>query len=307
MAGKRRTLKRSTAPLEPLLEETDSGQNSSQAAEAPLKDLQAEVEAPQFDENEKENSRADNRASLKVVSRKVVTKLEVEATKKKSVNEKVALILSDYPDLLEKACKNEKGQAPQFDENEKENSRADNRASLKVVSRKVVTKLEVEATKKKLVNEKVALILSDYPDLLEKACKNEKGQKMLIKRLWADHEEVVEQCDVNLLRHSLWEPSFIGTSDGVKFCAFALRKIGFREALLLMKKMVVSGATNATCNNLGKIIYTAWRIAAREEDEDMMKAIENEMITGVVHSAVLLPINLSAKFVHVSLILLQFS
>ncbi|VDL78971.1 unnamed protein product [Nippostrongylus brasiliensis] len=110
MAGKRRTLKRSTAPLEPLLEETDSGQNSSQAAEAPLKDLQAEVEAPQFDENEKENSRADNRASLKVVSRKVVTKLEVEATKKKSVNEKVALILSDYPDLLEKACKNEKGQ-----------------------------------------------------------------------------------------------------------------------------------------------------------------------------------------------------
>lgn len=156
--------------------------------------------------------------------------------------------------------------------------------------------MDVEATEKKTTNEKLEYLLTDYPTLLEKACKNEKGQKMLIKRLWSDREEVVEQCSVNGLRHALWEPSFLSCAEGVKLCAYALRKIGFRSGFLLMKKMVLAGASNTTCTHLGHVIYTAWRIAAREENAEMMKEIEAEMFTGAIHSAVLLPLNLSTKF-----------
>ncbi|VDM66554.1 unnamed protein product [Strongylus vulgaris] len=109
-------------------------------------------------------------------------------------------------------------------------------------AKKQVPELDVEATEKK-VEEKLEYLLSDYPSLLEKACKNEKGQKTLVKRLWSDHEEVVQQCSVNSLRHALWEPSFIASTEGVRFCAYALRKIGVQKAFLLMKKMVVGGAT----------------------------------------------------------------
>ncbi|KAL6740996.1 hypothetical protein Aduo_014295 [Ancylostoma duodenale] len=164
--------------------------------------------------------------------------------------------------------------------------------------KKEVPELDVEATEKVVVDEKIEYLLGDYPSLLEKACKNEKGQKTLIKRLWSDHDEVVEKCDTNSLRHALWEPSFLACTEGVRFCAYALRKIGIRSSFLLMKKMIVGGATNTTCNHLGQVIHTAWRMAVKEEDEDLKKQIEMEMITGTLHAAVLLPVNLSAKFMH---------
>ncbi|XGW03941.1 hypothetical protein V3C99_015239 [Haemonchus contortus] len=173
------------------------------------------------------------------------------------------------------------------------------KAVRKTASKKIIPELEVEATEKNIVTEKLEYFLSNYNALLEKACKNEKGQKALIRRLWTDHDEVVEKCTINNLRHALWEPSFISCTEGVKLCAYALRKIGFRSALLLMKKMVVAGASSATCNHLGQVIYTAWRMAVKEENEEMMKQIEAEMITGIIHDAVLLPLNLSSKFVHI--------
>ncbi|CAJ0591135.1 unnamed protein product [Cylicocyclus nassatus] len=165
--------------------------------------------------------------------------------------------------------------------------------------KKQVPELDVEETEKKSVEEKIEYLLSDYSALLEKACKNEKGQKTLIKRLWSDYEEAVQQCDVNALRHALWEPSFTASTEGIRFCAYALRKIGIRKAFLLMKKMIVAGATNTTCGHLGQVIYVAWRMAVKEEDEETKKQIEVEMITGTLHAAVLLPVNLSAKFMHV--------
>ncbi|KAK5973281.1 hypothetical protein GCK32_013662 [Trichostrongylus colubriformis] len=173
------------------------------------------------------------------------------------------------------------------------------RNTLRAGSKRIIPELEVEATEKSVVNEKLEYLLGDYNDSIEKACKNEKGQKALIKRLWADHEEVVEKCSINNLRHALWEPSFLSCGEGVKLCAYALRKIGYRSAFLLMKKMIIAGASNTTCNHLGQVIYTAWRMAVKEENEDMMKEIESEMITGTVHDAVLLPFNLSSKFIHI--------
>ncbi|PIO74219.1 hypothetical protein TELCIR_03780 [Teladorsagia circumcincta] len=172
------------------------------------------------------------------------------------------------------------------------------KSARKAGPRKIIPELDVEATEKNVVNEKLEYFLSEYEPLLEKACKSEKGQKALIKRLWTDHDEVVERCSVNSLRHALWEPSFLNCTEGVKFCAYALRKIGFRSAFLLMKKMVVGGASSSTCNHLGQVIYTAWRMAVKEENEDMMKQIETEMITGTIHDAILLPFNLSSKFIH---------
>lgn len=47
-------------------------------------------------------------------------------------------------------------------------------------------------------------------------------------------------------------------------------------------------------------------MAVKEEDEDLKKQIEVEMITGTLHAAVLLPVNLSAKFMHVSFSKIKF-
>uniref|UniRef100_A0A1I7XKL7 Condensin complex subunit 1 n=1 Tax=Heterorhabditis bacteriophora TaxID=37862 RepID=A0A1I7XKL7_HETBA len=167
--------------------------------------------------------------------------------------------------------------------------------------------------------------LSDYPVLIQKATVNVKGQKTLIKRLWSDHEEVVEKCAINDLRRALWEPTFISCPEdsfilyllsnlyiqwlkdnmfksrvvGIKLCAYALRKIGIRSAFLLMKKMILGGATNSTCNHLGEVIYSAWKMANKEENEQLKQDIEHEMITGSAHDAIFIPEPFSSKFMHI--------
>ncbi|KAJ1355264.1 hypothetical protein KIN20_012596 [Parelaphostrongylus tenuis] len=165
--------------------------------------------------------------------------------------------------------------------------------------RKNIAELDVDEVEGNNVDAKLQYLLSDYPSLVEKACQNERGQKSLIKRLWSDHEEVVEKCDTNVLCHALWEPSFHSCLEGIRFCAYAVRKIGIRSSFLLMKKMVLSGVSNAICNSLGQIIYNSWLMATKEEDSDLLKEIETEMITGAVHAAVLMPINISKKFMHI--------
>ncbi|KAJ1374170.1 hypothetical protein KIN20_036795 [Parelaphostrongylus tenuis] len=171
---------------------------------------------------------------------------------------------------------------------------------------KIVAELDVDEMERNNAEAKVQYLLSDYTSLVEKACQNEKDsltdcvfKKSLIKRLWSDHEEAVEKCDINVLCHALWEPSFHNCSEGIRFCAYAIRKIGIRSSFLLMKKMVLSGVSNAICNNLGQIIYNGWLMATKEEDSDLLKEIETEMITGAVHAAVLMPMNMSKKFMHI--------
>ncbi|KJH43176.1 HEAT repeat protein [Dictyocaulus viviparus] len=160
--------------------------------------------------------------------------------------------------------------------------------------KKDVPELDVDEAEKNNVVEKLEYLLGDYPSLLDKATRNEKGQafkknyidfhecqisitfkKTLIKRLWSDHEEVVEKCDINDLRHALWEPSFLSCT----------------EALLI--------DFSTTCNHLGQVIYNCWRMAVKEEDDEMLKEIEIEMITGTLHAAILMPMNFSKKFIHI--------
>ncbi|KAE9421654.1 hypothetical protein Angca_006364, partial [Angiostrongylus cantonensis] len=165
--------------------------------------------------------------------------------------------------------------------------------------RRNIPELDVDETERKSIDAKLQYILSDYPSLVEKACRNEKGQKSLIKQLWSDHEEVVEKCDIIVLRHALWESSFLSCLEGIRFCAYSVRKIGIRSSFLLMKKMVLNDASVATCNHLGQVVYNSWLMAIKEEDNELLKEIETEMITGTVHAALMMPMNLSKKFLHI--------
>uniref|UniRef100_A0A158PAE8 Condensin complex subunit 1 n=1 Tax=Angiostrongylus cantonensis TaxID=6313 RepID=A0A158PAE8_ANGCA len=183
--------------------------------------------------------------------------------------------------------------------NEEENKESKRKVIRVSSRRRNIPELDVDETERKSIDAKLQYILSDYPSLVEKACRNEKGQKSLIKQLWSDHEEVVEKCDIIVLRHALWESSFLSCLEGIRFCAYSVRKIGIRSSFLLMKKMVLNDASVATCNHLGQVVYNSWLMAIKEEDNELLKEIETEMITGTVHAALMMPMNLSKKFLHI--------
>ncbi|CAI4222615.1 unnamed protein product [Auanema sp. JU1783] len=151
----------------------------------------------------------------------------------------------------------------------------------KPVKEAVVAKSEIKSSK----NEKPVLVIEDFPAVLEKVISGVKGNKTLMKTLYAQHYQLIEKCDVNLLRKALWNESFISVLEGRKICALSISKIKPREAFNLIKKVVLQGASNAACTHYGEIICLAWKKSVKDEDEDLREDIEIEMITAAAFAA----------------------
>ncbi|VDK67569.1 unnamed protein product [Litomosoides sigmodontis] len=117
--------------------------------------------------------------------------------------------------------------------------------------------------------------LSSCGDLLARAMKPIRGQKQLLKRLYSDVDELLEQCTVNKLRRAVYEPCFISSLEGKKLAAHFISKIGVDKFWTLIKKVVTSEETSKVqCVNYGEVLLLAWKNAVKEGVHSLQHRLE---------------------------------
>ncbi|CAO4379199.1 unnamed protein product [Caenorhabditis nigoni] len=122
-------------------------------------------------------------------------------------------------------------------------------------------------------------------------------QKTFIKKLWAVHEDILENANPSILRMMFFSTALTVCPEGVKLVAAILFKIGVANGMTLVEKnMTKYDMTDAECQRYGQVFTTAWLDAFQEGEFDLAEEMENDIIRVICQNALYAQKPLGSKF-----------
>ncbi|KAE9547997.1 hypothetical protein FO519_008790 [Halicephalobus sp. NKZ332] len=126
-------------------------------------------------------------------------------------------------------------------------------------------------TEEEFMNVSLAEVITKPADeLLAKACINEKGQKILIKRLaTTQKDEIVEECSEEAALKAITSKTFCSSPEGRRLARHLILKFGIEKSWQSILQCVrTKNPSKHHCNFIGQIWMNMWKKLERQAEEE---------------------------------------